>query len=1018
MMERDLTQDSHNPRDERPTFFSEPRAFESDDRPTFFAPPVDVRPTTIGNEAKDTDSRHEPQSFNDGASSFRPGEKVLGKYKVLRKIKGGQEAEAYEAEDESGNRFFIKQLYDSRSTEDRKKRLAKIKDRLLSLSHPNLVQPISVTLGPSRICEVYSFVEGLSLAEWRRKQKPTPQALRDLLAQISSALHYLHTNDFAHRDVKPENITVVDGSPLHFVLTDYGLLVATDEGGQSFLGGTRDYLPPEGQDQSVTVERNKDLFPWDWWALGRVVQEMILGRDCVLEIMERSGSSPEVARNTFFKILAGYRAESFSCLPGMVELMSFQEFAAFELPLKGLLSANFRKRWQFEQIEQWLAGSEPAEYYAEPAMGVPDRAFQFRGMRFSSLRQVAQHFSKDENWLDGERQIRGGLQRSELRNYISDVLEDTKLAQQIRECNALAESISSDAKAKFDPKAVDALVTALALTCIGNAEQGADMMPLVIRGEIIDANYLAQASFSNDATRRDILRLVFSQDVCNFISTFGAAEFGGVLGAIKSAEDVRRDLGLATDPRIADGLPLIEFASVIADGQKAVQQLTNTVSSGKENFHHSDYTRLQSLIANPNLSLPELRVVAFAFRYRDAAQFKLITHGEFEREERERLSALRGNLVRAEQLAWRIFIPLCRPIVNANPRLLAVLGFIIGLFGVRGGWIVPFYSAGVLAGMGRLARWFMNTFDNTSALMDENISQLNNNIARLLNVDSALPFLAVRSAIRKFNHDITQLRSGGLQRISPSVKWQPLVTLSMLLFGFLFGPVLIPVLAAGHGASQLARRAPVPARPATVARNAVAAASHSNGIASQRSTPFPLTSPRRVTPRKVPSNFHKPAIASPQRRSNPTPAPTAEPSQVAQGARPSYSAPKQPPHDPSVTRRRSSAPNSEAAQIAGLVNTSNLSSNACDDVPVAVVHPVPPQAPPGMAESTISGANGVVRVYVNVTGNVASETILRSTGDPNLDKSILQAAMSSTYSSAKSGCKAQNGSIDVTEIFP
>lgn len=1005
-MERDATEDFETSADERPTFFREPIRDGSDDRPTFFTP-HDSRPTTIQADAQNnTGAEQQGKPSDDGASGFRCGETVLGKYRIVRVIENsGQEAEVFEAEG-SGSRFFIKQLYKSRSTEDRKKRLAAIKDRLLSLEHPNLVQPISVTLDSSRICEVYSFVDGPSLTQWRRDHEPKPEELRQLLSQMASALHYLHTHDFAHRDVKPENITVVDGSPLKFVLTDYGLLVATDEGGRSNFGGTDIYLPPERQGRAGTVERNKDLFFWDWWALGRVLQEMIVGRDCVSVVMERSGSSKSAASDAFFDILAGHYVENFSCMPGMVELMSLGQFAAFERPLKGLLSANFRKRWGFEEVQQWLAGAEPTEYYAEPASGIRERAFVSGGLKFSSLREVAQHFAKAENWADGERQIRGGLQNSELRNYISDVLEDTKLAQQIRECNALAVSLSSDARTKFDPDAVDAVVTAIALTCIGNSEFRQEPMPLVIRGEIVDANYLAQASFSTDAARRDILRIMFGQDCRNLIDTLGTAHFSGVLAAIEGAEQVRRELGSATDQRIADALPLVEYASVIADGPKALEQLTDTVSLGKNNFHHSDYTRLQSLVARTDLSVPELRVVAFAFRHPDVTKF--VTHGEFEHDERERLTTLRGNLVRAEQLAWRAFIPLCRPIINADWRVLALIGFIVGLFGVRSGWYVPFYSAGVLAAMGRLAHWFMTSFDNTAALMDESFSQLNSEVARLLNTDAGAPFLSVHSAIRKFNHDVTQLRSGGVQRISPSVKWQPLTILAMLLFGFLFGPVLMPILAK----SDVRRVARLAAPSAKLARNAPPMPVHTAVALPQPNVSRAVAIPRRVR------NRPPAAVTRAKQRSTPAPAPTSTQPEVARTSVPTHPLIAASAHTPRVSHKQSSSTKSEASLIAGLVDTSTSNGNACEDSSVTLMHEVSPQAPSGMAPSAVSGASGVVRVYVNASGNAASETILRSTGDPNLDRSILQAATASTYSPAKSACKAQDGSIDVTVTFP
>lgn len=80
----------------------------------------------------------------------------------------------------------------------------------------------------------------------------------------------LHSQKILYRDLKPENVLVGDDG--YLLLADFGLakLVADGEIANSFCG-TAEYLAPEmliGNGHDYTV---------DWWALGILIYEMIVG---------------------------------------------------------------------------------------------------------------------------------------------------------------------------------------------------------------------------------------------------------------------------------------------------------------------------------------------------------------------------------------------------------------------------------------------------------------------------------------------------------------------------------------------------------------------------------------------------------------------------------------------------------------------------------------------------------------------------------------------------------------------
>ncbi|XP_044031561.1 serine/threonine-protein kinase Sgk3 isoform X4 [Siniperca chuatsi] len=139
---------------------------------------------------------------------------------------------------------------------------------------------------------------------------PEPRA-KFYIAEMASALGYLHSLNIVYRDLKPENILLDHEG--HIILTDFGLCkegISQTDTTTTFCG-TPEYLAPEvlrKQPYDNTV---------DWWCLGSVLYEMLFGLPPFY-----SRDTHEMYDNILHKPLAmrpGASSTAWSLLQGLLE---------------------------------------------------------------------------------------------------------------------------------------------------------------------------------------------------------------------------------------------------------------------------------------------------------------------------------------------------------------------------------------------------------------------------------------------------------------------------------------------------------------------------------------------------------------------------------------------------------------------------------------------------------------------------------------------------------------------------
>jgi predicted Ser/Thr protein kinase len=147
--------------------------------------------------------------------------------------------------------------------------------RAAETEHPNIVPVYDAGEAEGRLYIAMRYVEGRDLRRVIASDGPlSPKRTLFLLEQVAAALDAAHARGLVHRDVKPANILIEDGSERVFV-TDFGIAKRVASRGLTRTGdflGTVDYAAPE-QIEGGEVDARTDVY-----ALGCVLYECLSGQ--------------------------------------------------------------------------------------------------------------------------------------------------------------------------------------------------------------------------------------------------------------------------------------------------------------------------------------------------------------------------------------------------------------------------------------------------------------------------------------------------------------------------------------------------------------------------------------------------------------------------------------------------------------------------------------------------------------------------------------------------------------------
>jgi protein kinase X len=144
---------------------------------------------------------------------------------------------------------------------------------LQEIDHPFIVNLKGFTQDKKYLYLALEYIPGGELFTILRSWGNFPLSQsRFYAAQIVAVFDYLHSKNIIYRDLKPENILInIDG---YLKVTDFGFAKRVAEAGKTFtICGTPEYLAPE-----IILNKGHSK-PVDWWTLGILLYEMIVGID-------------------------------------------------------------------------------------------------------------------------------------------------------------------------------------------------------------------------------------------------------------------------------------------------------------------------------------------------------------------------------------------------------------------------------------------------------------------------------------------------------------------------------------------------------------------------------------------------------------------------------------------------------------------------------------------------------------------------------------------------------------------
>ncbi|KAK9862862.1 hypothetical protein WJX84_010508 [Apatococcus fuscideae] len=258
------------------------------------------------------------------------GERKVGQWLVSGEIGRGSFASVWKAQHEgTGNEVAIKEICTDKLNSRLRQSLESEVAILKRIDHKNIVHLKEVIAERNKLFLVMEFCAGGDLSGHIRKQEhrrgiPEPQA-KLFMQQLAAGLQELWSHSMVHRDLKPQNLLLSDGSPEAVLkIADFGFARHLQpQGLADTLCGSPLYMAPE------ILQHHRYDAKADLWSVGTIFFELLTGRppftganyiDLTRNILTREAAIPPQLSASCKQLLHGLLRRN------PVERISFEEF--------------------------------------------------------------------------------------------------------------------------------------------------------------------------------------------------------------------------------------------------------------------------------------------------------------------------------------------------------------------------------------------------------------------------------------------------------------------------------------------------------------------------------------------------------------------------------------------------------------------------------------------------------------------------------------------------------------------
>jgi len=504
--------------------------------------------------------------------------------------------------------------------------------RLQNGKYPGLIQIFDAIEENGLRYEVTQVPPPATLREWANTHKASLDDVESLVRQLAATIQALHLVGIVHCNINLDTI--------HLVAADAGLKVVIggleratlyDQAELIELPVNPLYAPPEAA--GLTHHRGgPGLRAWDWWSLGRVMQELVLGRPVLGLVLGRDVSrmTPELRARAEELLLerdaAGPRAGAVEKMPPMSD-----DLARL---LRGLLASSRDGRWGWREVEAWLKREVVPDRYD---LGRDDRLFLWNDRAFT-VEEAADFFTREENWEEGVRQIMDGANPA---HFIAFVAREADLASLREKLNGLREFMQLRAWSSVPVEVASILVAAVSWLHIG-----AERRSFLLKGKRVDLLFLRQ--LIRDTENIDgvaLLRALIAPPFVQLVATRDP-ETGRVLSTLSANAQEIETAALQNGWLKADDTEaMTQLLFYLLEGEGELMRRRDDL---KKRYAYVRDEQLDTIFKASKSKQKELVLLAFAATQPDRAGF--VTHEDWANERRVSLQQRGEDL--ATQLFW------------------------------------------------------------------------------------------------------------------------------------------------------------------------------------------------------------------------------------------------------------------------------------------------------------------------------------------------------------------------------